>query len=108
MALDQLAVSGAAPSGVQDDQIERGRIGGAVIGRVRDQLEMGELAGAQLVHDLAGLGVAPIVPFGGLIAGQHIERATREIRVDVQRFAGRRSASRGRTARQTRECRQPE
>ena len=61
MPLQQRAVAGRPPGGVQGNQIERRRVGGAVIRRVRDQLEMRELAVAHLVQYLAGLGVAVVV-----------------------------------------------
>ena len=61
MLLQQRAVAGRAPGGVQRDQIERRGIGGAVIRRVRDQLEMRQFAIAHFVQDLARLGVAIVV-----------------------------------------------
>ena len=59
--------AGGAPGGMQRDQPQRGRVGGAVVRRVRDQLEVREFAVAQLVHDLAGLGVAVVVALGRLV-----------------------------------------
>ncbi len=82
MPLQQAPVPGAPPGVVQHDQIERRRVGRAVIGGVRDQLEVGQLAGAQLVHDLAGLGVTVVVAAGRLIAAQNVQRAIGEIRID--------------------------
>ena len=61
MALQQGLVAGSPPCGVQQDQIKRGGVRRAVIGRVRDQLEMSEFAVAHLVQDLARLGIAIIV-----------------------------------------------
>ncbi len=83
---DQLEVAGRAPERVQRDQVERRRVRGAVIGGVRDQPERGQLAAAQLVHDLARLGITVIVARLGLPAGQHLERAARELRVQDHRL----------------------
>ena len=43
---------------------------------------MRELADPQLVHDLARLGVAPIVALARLVAGEDVERAAGEIRIE--------------------------
>jgi len=46
---------------MQRDEVERSRVGCTVIGRVRDQLEVGELSIANLVRDLAWLGITVVV-----------------------------------------------
>ena len=79
MPLDQRAVAGGPPRRMQRDQIQRRRIGGAVIRRVRDQLEMRQLAVAQLVQDLARLGVAVVVALRRLLAPQNLQRTARRI-----------------------------
>jgi hypothetical protein len=63
MLLQQCAVAGGAPGGVQHYQIQRRGIGGAVVRRVWNQFEVCQLAVAHLVRDLAGLGVAVVVAF---------------------------------------------
>src|SRR5437763_875854 len=78
----QRIVAQPLPRLVQDDQVERRGVGGAVVRRVRDQTEVGELAGAHLVRDLAGLGVARVVPLRRLQLGELPERAPRQVRVD--------------------------
>ena len=45
---------------------------------------MRELAVAHLVQDLAGLGVAIIVPLARLQASKDVERAAGEVRIDQQ------------------------
>ena len=84
MPLQQRPVAGRPPGGVESDQIERRRIGRAVVGRVRDQLEMGELAVAHLVQDLPGLSVTVVVPILGLKRAQDVERAAGEVWIDQQ------------------------
>ena len=74
MPLDQCAVAGGPPGCMQRDQIKRRRVGGAIVGRVRDQLEMRQLAVTQLVQDLAGLGVAVVVALRGLKSPQDRQR----------------------------------
>src|SRR5947199_1649291 len=78
----QRIVAQPLPRLVQDDQVERRGVGGAVVRRVRDQTEVGELAGAHLVRDLAGLGVARVVPLRRLQLGELPARAPRQVRVD--------------------------
>ena len=82
MLLQQRAIAGGAPRGMQRDQIQRRGVRGAVIRRVRDQLEMRQFAVAQLVHDLARLGVAIVVALLRLPAAQHVQRAAGELRID--------------------------
>ncbi len=79
--VEQVALAGRAPGGVQGDQPQRRGVGGAVVRRVRDQLEVRQFAAAKLVHDLAGLGVAVVVPLARLQAAQDLERAARERRI---------------------------
>ena len=86
MPLDQRAVAGGPPRRVQRHQIERRRVGGAVVRRVRDQLEMRQLAVAQLVQDLARLGVAVVVALLRLVLPQHLQRARGEFRIDDHRL----------------------
>ena len=43
---------------------------------------MGEFTVTQLVHDLAGFGIAEIVAFLRLPATQHFQRSARELRID--------------------------
>ena len=107
MLLEQRSIAGAAPGRMQHDQVERRRVGGAVIGRVRNELEVGQLAGAQLVHDLAGLGVAVVVALASPASGR--ARPARRGRSPDRpwRSAARRSGCRGRTGRRTRARRRP-
>ena len=72
----------------RDHQEQRRRVDGAVVGRVRDLPGAGELAGAQLVQDLARLGVAPALVGVGLQPREHEQRAARDLGVDHQRLAG--------------------
>ena len=46
----------------------------------------GELAGAQLVEDLARLGVAPVVHLGRLEARQHGQRRLRDLGPDREQL----------------------
>ena len=98
MLLQQRRVAGGAPGGMQRDQIKRRGVRGAVIRRVRDQLEMREFAVAQLVQDLARLGVAIIVALLRLQRAEHVQRAAGELRIDQDILQARRSGCRGRTA----------
>lgn len=82
MALEQPGIAGAAPSGVKHDEIERRRVGGPIIRRMRNELEMCEFAHAQFVHDLARLGVAVIVFLGSLEGSEHFESATGKVGID--------------------------
>jgi hypothetical protein len=67
MPLQEAVVARRLPGSVEQDQIERRGIGGSVIRCVRHGLEVRQLAKAQLVHDLAGFGVAAVVAFGSLV-----------------------------------------
>ena len=82
MAVDEAAVAGGAPGGVQGHEVERGRVGGAVIGGVRDHLEMREFAVAEFVQDLAGFGVAVVVALLCLISAEDLKRAGGEAGID--------------------------
>ena len=75
---EQAVVPEPAPGLVEGDQVQGGRVVGAVVRGVRDLPEVGQLAEADLVGDLAGLGVAPVVHFGGLQLGQLLEGAKGE------------------------------
>ena len=82
MPLQERPVAGRAPDGVQRNQVERRRICGTVIRRVRDQLEMRKLAVAHLVHYLAGLGVAVVVRFLRLQGAEDLQCSARKLRID--------------------------
>ena len=58
-----------APGLVQGQQIERGGVPGAVVRGLGDEIEVSELSVADLVHDLARLGVAPVIPLRSLVSG---------------------------------------
>ena len=60
-AVDQLAVGGPALVLPEQHQPQRGRVDRAVVGRVGDLTGQRQLTGAQLVEDLARLGIAPVV-----------------------------------------------
>ena len=64
-------------SRAKQDQPERRRVDRAVVRRVRQLAGAGHLAGPQLVEDLAGLGVAPVVDLGRLVGGEDLERLDR-------------------------------
>src|SRR5215207_1374049 len=68
--LDEGLVAAPAPDLAQEDEEERGRVHGAVVGRVRDLPEEGELPVPELVRYLAWLGVAEVVSPGRLVPGQ--------------------------------------
>ena len=55
---DELGIAGPALVLVEQDEEERRRVGGAVVGRLRTLVEVYEFAEAQLVEDLAGLLIA--------------------------------------------------
>ena len=75
MPLQEVSIAGRPPGGVQRDQIERRSVRSAVIRRVRDQLEMRQFAVADLMQDLARLGVAVVVRFFGLQGAENLERS---------------------------------
>src|SRR5581483_3149250 len=64
--VDQLAVAGPGVRLTEQDQPERRGVSRSVVGGVGNLAGARQLAGAQLVEDLAWLGVAPVVPLGGL------------------------------------------
>src|SRR5258706_14182875 len=74
MPLDQRSVARGAPGRMQRDEIQRGGIRSAVVGRVRDQFEMSELPVAHFVQDLAGFGIAEIVSLLGHARTKYFER----------------------------------
>src|SRR5690242_468054 len=82
MLLQQRAVPGGAPGGMQCYKIKRRGIRRAVIWRVRDQLKVRQLTIPQLVHDLAWFRVAVVVALLRLPASQHVERALSELWID--------------------------
>ena len=86
---DEVGVARPALELVEQDQEEGTRVGAAVVGRVWTLAEHGELAEAQLVQDLAGLGVAEVVELDGLPGGQGEERRARELGTHGQRLVAR-------------------
>ena len=62
----QCLVPEPLPCLVEDNQIQDGRVGRAVVRRVRDPVQVRQLSATELVQDLAGLRVTPIIPLGGL------------------------------------------
>jgi hypothetical protein len=70
--LDQRRVAGGPPRRVERDEIERRRVGGAVVRRMRDQFEVRQLAATQFMQDLARLGIAIIVAHLRLELPQHL------------------------------------
>ena len=63
----------------EQDQPQGRRVDAAVVRPERQLAGTGHLAGAQLVEDLAGLGVAPVVVLGCLACGEHPERLDRDL-----------------------------
>ena len=82
MALKEIRIAGRYPGRVQHNQIQRGCVGRAVVGCVRDCLEVRELAQSQLVHDLPGLGIAVIIPLLRLVAAENLQCGGRELRIN--------------------------
>src|SRR5581483_6947223 len=73
---------------MQDDEIERRRIGSSVVGMMRHRSEVRELAQSQLVQDFSGFGVAVIVALGGLIGTQRVQGSSRQPRMDSRVLNG--------------------
>ena len=63
MPIQQRLVARCPPGRMECDQIERRRIGRAVIWRVRDQFEMSEFSVPHFMQDFARLRVTIVVPF---------------------------------------------
>ena len=80
--VEERVVAEPFPRLVERDEIERRRVRGAVVGRVRDLVKVRELAEPELVRDLARLGVAKVVQLRRLVLGERLERAAREPGVD--------------------------
>jgi len=79
VAGEEQVVPEPLPGLVQGDDVEDGRVGRAVIGRVRDAPEVGQLPLAQLVGDLARLGIPVGIQLGRLQVGQALEGTPGEI-----------------------------
>ena len=71
---------------MQSNQIEGSGVGSAVVRGVRQLPGPGHLAAPQLVEDLAGLGVTPVVDGRGLPRGEDVERLDRQLRVERNRL----------------------
>ena len=71
---------------MERDEIERRRVGGAVVRRVRDQFEVRQLAVAQFMQDLARLGIAIVVAHLRLKLPQYLQRPAGEFRIDDHRL----------------------
>ena len=84
--VDEVAVAGPVERLAEQDQPERRRVDAAVVGRVRQLAGSGRLAHAQLVEDLAGLRVAPLVELRRLERGEHLERLDRDLRPERERL----------------------
>ena len=101
VAVEERVVAEPPPRLVERDEVERRRVRGAVVGRVRDLVEVRELAEPELVQDLARLGVAKGVELRRLVA----RRASRARRARTRGrracSASSRSGCRGRRARRT-------
>ncbi|SAL88517.1 hypothetical protein AWB68_08801 [Caballeronia choica] len=67
---------------MQRNEIERRRVRRSVIGCVGHQMKVGKLTKAQLVYDLAGFGVAIVVPIVRLTSAQHVQGAKRKGRIN--------------------------
>ena len=74
--LEQRLLAGPAPGMPERQAIEGRGIVGPVVRGVRNPTEVGELAPAELVRQLARLGVAPVVSLPRLQCSQRRERAT--------------------------------
>jgi hypothetical protein len=79
MVREEQVVAQPLPGLVQGDDVEDGRVGRAIIGRVRDAPEMSQLAAAKFVRHLAWLGIAVGIYLGGLQVGQALEGSAGEI-----------------------------
>ena len=84
--LEELEVAGPHDHLADEQQVERGRVDGAVVGRVGDGLEGGELAAAQLVQDFAGLLLAEGVVGAALQAREKAHGVDRRARVEHERL----------------------
>ena len=82
----ELRVAGPALVLVEQHHVERRRVDGAVVGRVRPLLEGGHLAEAQLVQDAAGVLVAEVVAARPLPQAERDERRPRELGRERQRL----------------------
>ena len=83
---DELGVAGPALVLVEQHDVERRRVDGAVVGRVRPLLERGHLAEAQLVEDAAGVLVAEVVAARPLPEAERDQRRLRELGRERQRL----------------------
>ena len=79
----QRRVVGPAPDLGEQDEVERGRVDGPVVGA---EPVLGGLAGPKLVDDLARLRVDVGVVLSRLELGEHLERRPRELGPEQQRL----------------------
>ena len=86
---NERVLAGEAPVLREEDQPERRRVGGAVVGAVRLLAQLRQLAAADLVQDLAGLLVAEVVDARALQGAEQVKRAACKPRADPERLQGR-------------------
>ena len=83
---DQLLVAGPALVLVEEDDVQRGRVDRAVIGRVRALLEGRHLAVSHLVQDPPRILVAEVVTTAALPVAEHPQRRGRQLGRERQRL----------------------
>jgi hypothetical protein len=66
----------------QQDQEQRRAVDAAVVRGLGDLVEVGQLVDAQLVEDLAGLLVAPVVDLAALVQGEHAQGVGGDLRLE--------------------------
>ena len=88
----ELAVAGPALVLVEQHDVERRRVGAAVVRRVRPLLERGHLAVAHLVQDPARVLVAEVVDARSLPLAERAQRRRRELGRERQRLQAREDA----------------
>ena len=89
---DERTVAGPALVLVEQHDVQRRRVGAAVVRRVRALLERGHLAVAHLVEDPAGILVAEVVEPHALPVAERAKRRRGELRRERQRLQAREDA----------------
>src|SRR5215469_2939800 len=79
---EQRVISQPLPGLVQRDQIKRSRVGGSVVGRVRNLFAGGEFADADLVQNLTRLGIAVVVNLRGLQLSEDFQCSPGKVGID--------------------------
>src|SRR5581483_11452009 len=73
---EQFHVASPAIRFGEDEQVEDGSIGGAIVGSEWNLMKVGQLAKANFVQNLAWLSITPVVALLGLVLGQAFEGAS--------------------------------